>query len=280
VQAFFQWSTFMVWETDNQMVYDNIHNIQTGRNLTTADRGNPVLVGPAEAAATLGIEVGSVLTYDVRGTRYNIEVVGLSASAGMSFFGGGGNVTVAPGVIQGSVPFQLYTFDIDEAHVNEALVNLSAIRIPPTFAIDIRFIDSLVSRLIDQFAALPTVVGLLSLGAAAVIMANTVALATLERRRQIGILKAIGLKSNRVLIVMLLETIIVALLSAILGIGLSSLFVSLFTSFSGTPIPLPADSRLAALALVTAAVLIGVVSTFLSANVAVRERVMNVLRYE
>ena len=46
-------------------------------------------------------------------------------------------------------------------------------------AIDVQFIDGLIGRLIDQFAAIPTIVGLLSLFAASVIMANTVALSTL-----------------------------------------------------------------------------------------------------
>jgi putative ABC transport system permease protein len=111
-------------------------------------------------------------------------------------------------------------------------------------------------------------------------MANTVALSTLERRRQIGVLKSIGLKSHRVLLIMLIESTLVALLSAAIGIGLSSLAITIFTSFSGQAIPLPREARGVAIMLVIAAVLIGWLSTFLSANVAVRERVMNVLRYE
>ncbi|MAU11559.1 MAG: hypothetical protein CL607_17175 [Anaerolineaceae bacterium] len=280
VQAFFQWDNFIVWETDNDALYERLSTIAVGRNLTTADAGQPYLIGPADTASLLGIEVGSTVTYTVHGNRYDLEVIGLTGSSAQSMMGAGGSVIVAPGVVSTVPEFRFYTFDVAEESVNEALVNLSAIRIPPTFSLDISFIDTLISRLINQFAALPTVVGLLSLAAAAVIMANTVALATLERRRQIGILKALGLRSNRVLLVMLIETTIIALLSALLGIGLSSLFVSLFTGLSGTPIPLPTDSRLAAAALVAAAVLIGLVSTFLSANVAIRERVMNVLRYE
>jgi ABC-type antimicrobial peptide transport system permease subunit len=93
-------------------------------------------------------------------------------------------------------------------------------------------------------------------------------------------LKALGLKSGRVLRIMLIESTIVGLLSAGLGLGLSSLIISIFSSYTGTTIPLPVESRGVAVALVVASVLIGWVSTFLSANVAVRERVMNVLRYE
>lgn len=277
VQAYFQWDNFVVWQSNNPEVYQGLINVVAGRNLTPEDAGQPVLVGPVEGRL-LGIEVGSIITYRVGSRNYDIEVVGLSGSGQNNVFGSG--VIVAPGVIDAQPSFQVYTFRIEDEGVNEALVNLSAIRVPPTFSLDVSFIDSFISRIIDQFAAIPTVVGLLSLAAAAVIMANAVALSTLERRRQIGILKAVGLKAGRVLRVMLIETVLVALLSAIIGIGLSSVFVTLFTGLSGTPIPLPADARLTAVALIVVAVLIGVVATFLSANVAVRERVMNVLRYE
>ena len=43
---------------------------------------------------------------------------------------------------------------------------------------------------------------------------------------------------------------------------------------------MPADARLTAVALLIASVLIGWTATFLSARVALKERVMNVLRYD
>lgn len=273
-----RWNNISIWNGNNPSVYESAQ-IVAGRALTLEDRGKPVLVGPYEYAAILGIRIGSILTYEIGNRTYDLEVVGLSNSNGFGF--GGGFVTFAPESLPGTQPsFQIYAFDVEPTGVNQVLVELSSIRIPPTVAIDVGFLDSLLSRLIDQFAAIPTIVGLLSLLAAAVIMANTVALATLERRRQIGILKAIGLKSRRVLRIMLIETTTIALLSAILGIGLSIIFVSIFTGLTGTVIPLPTDSRIAALALLLTAIFIGGLATFLSANVAVRERVMNVLRYE
>jgi ABC-type antimicrobial peptide transport system permease subunit len=227
----------------------------------------------------MGIHVGSMVQYRVNGQLWDFEVVGLF-SAGIGGFNPDG-VIMPPDTLKGvSAQFQFYTVQVAEEHVSEALVALSTIRIPPTFAIDIGLIDSFMSRLITQFAAIPTIVALLSLFAAAVIMANTVALATLERRQQIGILKAMGLKSGRVLIIMLLETGIIGILSAVLGIGLSSIIVSVFTAAAGTPIPLPNDARIVVVALVAAALVISCIATVLSASVATRERVMNVLRYE
>ena len=174
--------------------------------------------------------------------------------------------------------YTLYAYQMPDSDLNLALAELSSVIF--ALAIDVQFIDGLIGRLIEQFAAIPTIVGLLSLFAAAVIMANTVALSTLERRRQIGILKAIGLKSRRVLQVMFIESSLIGLLSAVLGIGLSALLISLLAAAGGIVIPLPSDARLTAIALLIASVIIGWTATFLSARVALNERVMNVLRYD
>ncbi len=278
--ARFLWSGFIVWESSNPAIYDNISTIVAGRNLTPADSGQRVLVGPADSAAALGISVGSTLRYTFNGELVDFKVVGLTGGAGGAFLGNGG-VVVPPNSMGNKQPlFTFFTFQTTPEALNETLVALSAIRIPPTFALDVTFIDGLVARLIDQFAALPTVVGLLSLLAAGVIMANTVALATLERQRQIGVLKALGLKRGRVLAIMLLESLVIGGLSALLGIGLSALLLGILTSWLGSPLPLPSDARLTAFALVITAAGLSVVATLLSANVALRERVMNVLRYE
>ena len=112
-------------------------------------------------------------------------------------------------------------------------------------------------------------------------MANTVALATLERRRQIGILKAVGLKGRRVLGVMLLENLLISLLGGLLGLGLSALGVAIMSRLGiEATILIPDDARPVAVALVIAAVLIGALATVLSARMAIRERALNVLRYE
>lgn len=275
----FVWATVAEWDSNNPDIYQNMATVMEGRSLLPEDRGQGYVMGPREYAAPLGIGVGSTLVYEVNGQRYPVEVIGLTDTASNGF-NTGGNVFIAPDYVDAAPPFVIYSFQVEDEYVNEALLSLGAVRLPPTIAIDVTFIDGLLSRLIDQFAAIPTVVGLLSLFAAAVIMANTVALSTLERRRQIGILKSVGLKSWRVLLIMLIETSVIALLSAVIGLGLSSLFVSALTGLGGTVIPLPADARITAVALVVAAIVIGWMSTFISANVAVRERVMNVLRYE
>ena len=270
---------FSIWDSDKPDIYEGQGTLQSGRMLTLADRGRSIVVLPLALADLLDVEVGDRITVDLDTTALELEVVGLISSSGF-FSDADSGALLPPQVVPGAVKpaFKLYSYQVSNDELNRALTELSAIIF--AFAIDVQFIDGLIGRLIDQFAAIPTVVALLSLFAAAVIMANTVALATLERRRQIGILKAIGLKSRRVLQIMLIETSVVGLLSALIGIGLSGLLISLLSSAWGVVIPLPADARAAAVALVIAAVLIGWLATFLSARVAVKERVMNVLRYD
>lgn len=256
-----------------------------GRRLTAEDRGQFIALYTKQDGTPHNVRVGSTVTFEVNNQLYDLEIVGLlpdadeqSLQAGFQF----GDVIVPPEVLPTSLgsDFQFTLADVDPEYLDAVLLDLSAL--PLVFSLDITFIDGLLRRFIDQFSALPILVGLLSLGAAAVIMANTVALATLERRRQIGILKAVGLKGRRVLGVMLLENILVSLLGALLGVGLSALGVVVMSAFGldDLTILIPTDATPIALALIVTAILIGVVATVLSAQAVMRERALNVLRYE
>lgn len=260
-------------------------SVVSGRNFTAEDRGQRVGLLQQRDDLPENLTVGSVVTLEVNNQRYNFEIVGLMPDVSRNGFQAGfafGDIIVPPGSLPpgGISDFQLTLADVEPEALDRVLLELSAL--PLVFSIDITFIDGLLRRFIDQFSALPILVGLLSLGAAAVIMANTVALATLERRRQIGILKAVGLKGRRVLGIMLLENILVSLLGGILGVGLSALGVAAMSAMGlqEVTILVPADSIPIAVALIAAAVLIGAVATFLSAHVAINERALNVLRYE
>ncbi len=270
---------FAVWDSDKPDIYSGQPALEAGRMLSLEDAGQPLIVLPIESAGELQIKVGDRIQLDIAGES-ELEVIGIVASAeGGANFGGPSGI-LPPDVLpaSASADFTLYAFQVPDEQLNRALTELSSVTF--ALAIDVQFIDGLIGRLIDQFAAIPTIVGILSLFAAAVIMANTVALSTLERRRQIGILKAIGLTARRVLRVMFIESTLIGLLSALIGIGISALVISALSAAGGITIPLPTDARLTAVALLIAAVLIGWTATFLSARVALKERVMNVLRYD
>ncbi|HVU13524.1 MAG TPA: ABC transporter permease, partial [Phototrophicaceae bacterium] len=247
-----------------------------GRDLTADDQGKDVLVVTQDWAQSVGANLGSTLELYSGGVQKRFQIVGISAAQGRVAFG---KVFAPPGTLSGNTDIQFNILQVDPADLNAVLLKLS--ENPLVFALDISFIDSLLSRIIGEFSAIPTVVGLLSLLAAAVAMANTVSLQTLERRRQIGVLKAVGLKGRRVLLIMLLENTLIGLLGGLLGLGLSALIVSGMTQAgTGVSIPIPANAMPIAIALIVASVLIAWASTFLSASAAVREHVANVLRYD
>ncbi|MDL1902144.1 FtsX-like permease family protein [Anaerolineae bacterium CFX9] len=266
-------------------------NVVSGRYITPEDQGRPVIVvgqGTLDRFSVIDqngnlvpasqvARVGSTMMLQFDGPReVPFEIIGIvQESTGF----GQDSFYIPTGASPDRSDFTLTVLQVPPERLNETLVQLS--NIPLALSLDISFIDGLLRRLIDQFAAIPTLVGLLSLLAAAVTMANTVSLATLERRRQIGVLKAVGLKSRRVLTVMLLENMVIGLLGGILGIGLSALGVAIMTAAGqGEAIPIPRDAAPVAIALVIASVVIAVVSTVLSARPVTAEPVTSVLRYE
>lgn len=281
--------TMSVMTRDTTNTELNSGPLLAGRDLTEADRGQPVVVLAQQSAINglvqgfesleqIGIEVGSTIRMRINGRSLDLEVVGIVGSPSR-FTPTIANAYLPPDIEGVQPAYRINVVQVDTEHVNQFLTNLTAV--PLLFAVDVSLIDGLLKRLIDQLAAIPTVVGILSLLAAAVIMANTVSLTMLERRQQIGILKAIGLKRGRVLRVVLLENTVIGLLGGLLGIGISSLGVTLLTTIgTGFSIPIPSDATLLTIGLVVASVGIAWLATLLSARVAIRETVAKILRYE
>lgn len=255
--------------------------IYRGRGLRPSDQGEDVaVVLMEERMQDWGVSVGDEIVVSVRGEPHTLEVVGLAPPNDDFQPNSFGNITVPVGTLGNTLPnFQLHTVQTAPDRVEE--VENAIKSIPFFFSINVELIEGVIGRVIDQFSALPFLVGILSLAAAAVIMANTVALATLERRRQIGILKSLGLKRRRVVFIMLLENVFVSLMGAVIGIGVSALgFLLLSLLGLDNLVLIPDNAQPVAAALVVAAVAIGGTATFLSASSAAHERVLNVLRYD
>jgi putative ABC transport system permease protein len=256
--------------------------VEQGRGLHRSDRGSAVaVVRLTPYLRENDVRVGSTLRLHLtNGEAFTFEVVGTFADtrqdlqSALAF----ADVQVPPGTLGNALPVgRLNAIYVEEDRKTEVMLSLSALT--GVYPVDVTFIDRVLGRLVEQFSALPLLVGLLSLGAAAVIMANTVALATQERRQQIGVLKALGLQSRRVLGILLLENVLVSLFGALIGIGLSMLGMVLLSLVGlGEVIVLPADARPVMLGLVLAAVGIGVGATLLSAGATVRDRTLSILR--
>lgn len=149
---------------------------------------------------------------------------------------------------------------------------------PGVFILDIADIGAIVQQVLGNLVALLIALASLSVLAGTVIIANTVALAMLERRREMGILKAVGHSSGSVLTQVLVENAVVAAIGALAGMALVTVATSLLADHVlDTDLP------------VHAGVVLGCVGGLVALVVAVaalvawsptRIRPLEVLRYE
>ena len=154
------------------------------------------------------------------------------------------------------------------------------IQVPGVFVLETRFINDLLNRIIDQFTSFPILVAALALVTGGVVIANAVALSTMERRREIGVMKAVGLQRERVLGMLLLENGLMGIVGGLIGVGISfvGLVIALTQMFEGElgeAIP-----YLTAFSLMGLCIGISLIAALLSVWGASGEKPLNVLRYE
>jgi putative ABC transport system permease protein len=109
---------------------------------------------------------------------------------------------------------------------------------------------------------------------------NTLGLSIYERRRELGMLRAIGMSRRQVRTMIRYESVITALIGAILGLALGVLFAALIAQplkGEGFTLSYPVGSLVAILLV---AVVVGVVAAILPARRASRLDVLESLQYE
>lgn len=251
-----------------------------GRNLDRRDAGTDHIVVSNDFASVFGIKVGSRVVYADGALRVPFRVVGIADSnnfmvmaesvADVGYMQKAGLST--PSSTHNAVVF----LDIKSSAVKADVAKLRS-TVPGGFVLDL---DSFLefTKVIDKLALFPEIIAALSLFAGAVIIANTVALAMLERRRELGIMKAVGAKRRTILQFLFVENAIVGFLGAAAGVGLAMLATYLVnqnlfqfpTSYDWTTIG----------ALVLLGMVLAVVASSLTALPASSEKPMSVLRYE
>ena len=107
---------------------------------------------------------------------------------------------------------------------------------------------------------------------------NTMAISIRERTGELAVLKAIGFSDRFVLFIVLAESLVIALIGGLLGLGLAILAIPLVASrLSGYLPPLLLSTTLLGLGLLFA-VFVGVVSGLLPGIAGMRLRIVNALR--
>jgi predicted lysophospholipase L1 biosynthesis ABC-type transport system permease subunit len=256
--------------------------LQAGRWLGPEDRGKMVMTLPADPLLdAIGVTLGAKLTYRIRGQDYTYEVVGLVApqiDEGFIPISLGDRAAQVPlDTLPREAPFDFIVADVPDAKVNDTMAMVGAV--PGVFVFDVGVFDQFLNRLFTQLAALPLLVAGLSLFAAAVLIATTVSLATLERRRQIGILKALGVKRRQTLSQLLIENGLVGFTGGVISLLPTLIIFAAIPALTRNLITLPVPYDLIALMLfLSIAITLG--ATLLTAWSASAEKPLTVLRYE
>lgn len=254
------------------------------RQLNADDAGQRVVaVTGNQAVQAAGIEAGDILVMEFpsSGEILKFRVVGVSderlgdieAAAGSPIYAPIDSFSLTRPNAIGAV------VDIDESQIGTLRRRLS-VEVEYTFVIEAKRLSELAQRLIDQFTLLPFLVSILTLITGGVVIANSVALSTMERRREIGIMKSLGVQRERVLSMLLIENGLMGLLGGIIGVGASVLLLIqiwawIFEGDLTDAIPIGT-----ALGLMALCVAISVIAALLTAWGASGEKPLNVLRYE
>jgi len=250
-----------------------------GRNLTPDDMGRQVvLVENTRYLAMLKLQPGETLTFRLVGdAQVTLEIVGV---AEMSIGGVSDNPLIVPLDVLAPLATprdRFFVADVSPRRKDEAVTALTRSLPDETVVIETDIMANAFTRSIQQLAVLPILVAGLALFAATTMIANTAALAAMERWREIGVMKAVGVKSGQILRQMLLEGGIVGLVGGLTGVGLAAMLMVLYSKMLGLPAGLNPWPILALLAL---AVGITMAATLVAAWPASRQRPLDVLLYE
>ncbi|MGH7687027.1 MAG: ABC transporter permease [Candidatus Dormibacteria bacterium] len=204
--------------------------ISSGRELDSTDAGtNNVMVVDALRNAPLNMRVGDQIVVENTATskQVTLNVIGFYSLATRS---SGGSVSInfyfEPILADNGVVTQLgsqnalsiVALKLDPNSKPAALRSIEA-SAPGTTVLDLADLGALVQQVLGNLVDLLIGIASLALFAGIVIIANTVALAMLERRREIGILKSTGYTSRSVLAQVLLENAVVGGIGAVAGMA-------------------------------------------------------------
>ena len=166
---------------------------------------------------------------------------------------------------------------IDLAQVNKALNTLGTI-VPNATVQNLADIGAYFAQQLNSILDMLVAIASLSVIAGVIIIANAVALAMLERRRELGILKAVGYTSGTVLSEVMIENGVIggigALMAMLLATGAITLLGSLLFNIAFSV------STLIVIGLIGGSALLAMLTAALVAWGSTRVRPLEVLRYE
>ena len=150
--------------------------------------------------------------------------------------------------------------------------------VPNAIVFSVVDIDAIINQVLDNLIILLTTVASLAMIAGLIIIANAVALAMLERQREIGILKSVGYTSRSVLATVLIENGLVGLLGSLVAMLLVAGSITVLSKFV-FQVQIGVGPWLIALIVAVTSLVTMFVALLVSWH-ATRVRPLEVLRYE
>jgi putative ABC transport system permease protein len=267
---------------------DEVANITYARGGTAAALADGGIAMDVDFARDHGVRVGSVLPVEFQGGRTTELTVGALTdqdaaegfgTTGGMYFGMGTVERYAPGG-QDSAVYVNAAAGTDAGDLRAALERT----LEPYPQVQVRDVADYKQLVRDQIAVLLYLVYAL-LGLAIVIavlgVVNTLALSVVERTREIGLLRAIGLGRRQLRRMIRLESVVIAVFGAVLGLALGlvwGLCMQQVLALQGmTALAIPWGTIVA---VVIGSALVGVVAALLPALRASRMNVLAAIAHE
>ncbi|MBK8134826.1 MAG: ABC transporter permease [Chloroflexi bacterium] len=262
------------------------HSFASGRQIDASDAGkSAIVISENTYTQAAGLSVGDKLIMQLGSNAapdtptFTFEIVGLAAQG---FMGGGSGLETPNYALYDAFPADSQAdrvtvfVDIGEEKVPALRRALADVR--GAFIFETAVVTKLFETLLGTFIAFPTMVALLGLLVGGVVIANSVALTTMERSKEIAIMKSVGLQRERVLFMILLENGILGLIGGLIGVGIGLLGLVLILSATGAPTStIPFGT---AFILMLICIVVALVAALACAWGASGEKPLNVLRYE
>ncbi|HLZ57417.1 MAG TPA: FtsX-like permease family protein, partial [Ktedonosporobacter sp.] len=264
---------------------DNIPTItlKEGRNLGPADTGTTnVVVNARLQIAPVRLRVGdTIIVQSADGTiTKELRVVGFYDNTDPTGNPNFASILADEQVatqLGGSSTLEVFSLKVDPDQLPGFKRELNH-AVPGAIVISIVDIDALINQVLNNLIIMLTTIASLAMIAGLIIIANAVALAMLERRREIGILKAVGYTSKSVLATVLIENGLVGLLGSLIAMLLVAGAITILSKFV-FQVQLTLAPGLIALMIAATSLTTMLVAALVAWN-AVRVRPLEVLRYE
>jgi putative ABC transport system permease protein len=260
----------------------------SGRTLQPGDQGNLVLISE-QFAEGLGLGVGDVVDLPGAGGWTPFQVIGLLDDPGLLLgnqqvfmpIAAAQNLLNKPNRI--NIILGRYAEGVDARAMDAGIQSMfgRGYELSP-----LEGGADIWAALLEFMNVIFTMFGLFSLALAGLIMFNTFRTSVVERRRDIGLLRAVGAKRNTVLRVILYEGLILAISGTILGIlfgfafafGARALLGGIFESLMGQTLSQPRFDALTYLASILFGLGIPLASILLPARSASRTTPLEAMR--